>query len=191
MSNYFEKKTKRLVIRPYSSSDYDVWRDAYLSLKKPKNKWDNKLLDKNDLTKSKFKKMLQLHAIRRKKDTFYDFVAFDKNSGQLIGFSSLMDISRGIFQNAYLGYGIFNQYWGNGFGKEMVKATTEIAFKDLQIHRLEAGIEPKNKRSISLAKAIGMRREGLSKRRLYLNGKWTDLVLYAMTAEETDKKVRL
>jgi RimJ/RimL family protein N-acetyltransferase len=29
-----------------------------------------------------------------------------------------------------------------------------------------------------------MRREGLSKRRLYCRGDWQDIVIYAMTAEE-------
>lgn len=95
-----------------------------------------------------------------------------------------MDISRAVFQNAYLGYGVLSTKWGKGYGKEMVKAIMEIAFKTLKIHRVEAGIEPANKRSIALAKSLKMRREGLSKRRLFLNNEWLDMVIYAMTSEE-------
>ena len=95
-----------------------------------------------------------------------------------------MEVSRGIFQNAYLGYGILNTYWGEGYGKEMVQEILKIGFKDLKIHRIEAGIEPKNKRSLALAKSVGLRLEGLSKRRLFLNSEWLDMNIYAMTADE-------
>lgn len=70
----------------------------------------------------------------------------------------------------------------------MVNGVLEIAFKALKLHRVEAGIEPQNKRSLSLAKSIGMRREGLSKRRLFLDKKWLDMAIYAITAEEKGVK---
>lgn len=66
----------------------------------------------------------------------------------------------------------------------MVQEILKIGFKDLNIHRIEAGIEPKNKRSLALAKSVGLRREGLSKRRLFLNSEWLDMNIYAMTADE-------
>lgn len=184
MDSSFKKRTKRLVLRPYHLDDYDVWRETFLNLNRPRNKWDQGPRDKKDLTKAKFKKILDTHKKNRENDIFYDLIAFEKKSGRIIGFSALMDVSRAIFQNAYLGYSILNLYWENGFGKEMVKSTLKIGFKDLQIHRIEAGIGLGNKRSIALVKSLGMRREGLSKRRLYLNNQWLDMVIYAMTAEE-------
>lgn len=180
----FEKETKRLIIRFYNEDDYEIWRETFSSLPKTKNRWDKGPRDLKELSKAKFSKVLSTHRKNRKTDTFYDLIAFDKKSGEIIGFCSLMDISRAVFQNAYLGYSILSPYWGKGFGKEMVKAVIEVAFKNLGIHRVEAGIEPANRRSIALAKAIGMRREGLSKRRLFLGGKWLDMMIYAMTAEE-------
>jgi ribosomal-protein-alanine N-acetyltransferase len=95
-----------------------------------------------------------------------------------------MDITRGVFQSAYLGYRIFNRYWGTGYGTEAVKATTQIAFKDLNLHRLEAGIEPKNIRSIKIVKRVGFRNEGLSKSRLFLRNQWVDIALYTLTTED-------
>lgn len=93
-------------------------------------------------------------------------------------------VSRQIFQNAYLGYRIFYNHWGKGYGTEAVRLAIDIAFRNLNLHRLEAAIEPTNKRSIALAKAVGMERESFSKRRLYFRGKWTDFILYVIRSED-------
>ena len=180
-----ERKTKNTIVRPYKKSDYQSWKKAYLSiLPKAGNIWDITIPRKEEnLTKVAFAKILKAQKQHRTEDYFYDFGIFLKN-GNLIGGVSLMDISRQVFQNAYLGYRIFNNYWGKGYGKEAIKAAIEIAFIDLKLHRIEAGIEPRNKRSIRLAKSIGLRREGLSKKRLFLRGKWLDMALYVATSED-------
>ena len=89
-----------------------------------------------------------------------------------------------FFQNAYLGYWLGNIHWGRGYAREAVQATIDIGFEDLQLHRVEAGIAPKNKKSLILARALGLRREGLSRKRVFGNGHWQDLVLYALTSED-------
>lgn len=184
MNINFQKKTKRLVLRPYKISDYNLWRETFLNLGKPKNRWDKGARAKEVLTMAKFRKILTTQKKNRDKDYFYDLIAFDKKTGAIVGFASLMEVSRGVFQNAYLGYGVLSTHWGEGYGKEMVQEILKIGFKDLKIHRIEAGIEPKNKRSLALAKSVGLRREGLSKRRLFLNSEWLDMNIYAMTADE-------
>jgi [ribosomal protein S5]-alanine N-acetyltransferase len=180
----FEMQTNRLILRPLRASDYDVWKETFLNLPKAKNRWDMGPRDKKELSKLKFKKVLSTQKKHRDQDILYDLVAFDRKTDAMVGFAALTDISRGVFQNAYLGYSVLSPKWGAGYGKEMVKATLEIAFKVLKIHRVEAGIEPDNKPSIALAKSLKMRREGLSKRRLFLSNQWQDIVIYAMTAEE-------
>lgn len=180
----FQKKTKRLVLRPFQLSDYEEWKQTFLQLPPAKNEWDREPKSLSEVSRIRFKKILGAQKKNRKNDYFYDLVAFERGSGKIVGFTSLMDISRAVFQNAYLGYAILSPYWGQGYGKEMIKATCEIAFKVCKLHRVEAGIDPRNTRSIRLAKSLGMRREGLSKRRLYLEGEWKDMAIYALTAEE-------
>jgi [ribosomal protein S5]-alanine N-acetyltransferase len=184
IDNSFEKKTRRLVVRQFREDDYDLWKETYLNLPKAKNKWDSGPREKKDLTRAQFKKVLTSLKKNCSADSYYDLFAFDKKIGAIVGHISLMDISRAIFQNAYLGYGILSPHWGKGYGYEMAKAGIEIAFKVLKLHRVEAGIDPSNKRSIALAKKLEMRREGLSKRRLFLNHEWVDIAIYALTAEE-------
>lgn len=178
------KKTKRLEIRPLESRDYEIWKSALSELREPQNEWDETNWSDRHLTKSAFKKILIHQKRQRELDKNYFLTIFRRDDGAMLGFVSLMDVSRAIFQNAYLGYRILNTQWQYGYGKEAVSAILQLGFKNLFLHRIEAGIEPHNKASIALAKSVGLRKEGLSPKRLYPRGKWVDLVLYAATCED-------
>ena len=178
------KKTSRLIIRPLDVSDYENWVQAYSSMKPPQNEWDETNWKKSELTLKKYKELLKIQGEQIAKDKFYDFGIFRKDDGVLLGDVRLMDVSRGVFQNAYLGYRIFNNFWGVGYAQESCNAVLQIAFQKLKLHRVEAGIAPTNKRSIKTAKNLGLRKEGLSLRRLWLRGQWVDVLIYAITKEE-------
>lgn len=150
----------------------------------PQNDWDEGAWKDSELTLAKYKKTLRQQKQLRDQDKFYNFGVFRKDDGVYVGMVTLMDVSRAIFQNAYLGYRIFNTYWGHGYATEACRGAIEIAFKDLKLHRVEAGIEPSNKISIKVAKKLGLRKEGLSLRRLNVRGKWKDILIYAGTRED-------
>jgi ribosomal-protein-alanine N-acetyltransferase len=153
-------------------------------MRTPQTEWDETNWAERELSRSKFKQILKLQSLQMNQDKTYCFGVFRKDDGMLIGEVRLMDISRGVFQNAYLGYRIFNNHWRQGYAQEACLAIMNIAFKKLKLHRIEAGIEPHNKRSIKTAKKIGLRKEGLSLRRLKFRGKWIDLLIFAITKEE-------
>lgn len=176
-------KTKRLVIRPLELKDYPAWVRAFTTMRAPQNTWDRKNRPLEELTLAKFKKILREQKAMRAKDYFYDLAVFDKK-GEILGTVSLMNVVRGLSQTAFLGYGILNPYWGQGFGKEAVRAGIEWGFRELKLHRIEAGVEPTNRRSILLARSLKMRKEGTKKKAVYLRETWVDLVIYSLTCEE-------
>jgi ribosomal-protein-alanine N-acetyltransferase len=178
------RKTKRLVIRPLLISDYKAWKSTLLSCLSKQNEWDHGPLDIQDLSQAKFKELLKGQASRRKADSYFEFGVFLNSTGELVGHVSIMDVSRRVFQNAYLGYRIYNNHWRKGYGKEAVSACIDIGFKEIKLHRIEAGIAPKNRRSILLAKSLKMRPEGKKLRCLLLQGKWQDILIYALTCED-------
>lgn len=184
----FTVKTKRLIIRALDESDYEMWKKAYSSMLEPKNTWDIANSKKLNLKKSDYKKVLSREKKYRKTEECHGYAIFHKKNGELIGFVSAMDVIRSITHSAFLGYMIFNNHWGQGYAKEAVSAFIELAFKKYKLHRLVAGIEKENKRSILLAKKLAMRKEGTSRNVIFLRGAWRNLDQYALTCEDLNIK---
>ena len=131
----------------FGPGDYLAWKNSYLLLPPQKNRWDLKPRPASDLTRAQFRKVLTKQKRLRKEDKFFDLVAFDRRTGEIVARVSLMEIVRSVSQTCFLGYTVNSTHWGKGYGKETVLAGIDIGFRDLQLHRIEAGIEPGNRRS--------------------------------------------
>lgn len=185
----FQRKTKRLVIRSLQKSDYNQWKYAYTNMLPQKNRFDTSLnRSQTELTKAKFYKLLSDQKNKRQHEDYFDYGVFLCSSGELIGRIGLGHFIRSVTQSSFIGYALFNKYWGLGYAEEAVAALIDIAFSDHKLHRVVAGIEPDNKRSLRLVKKLGFRKEGVSKRVVLLRGEWQDLIQYALTTE--DKKMK-
>lgn len=185
----FQRQTKRLIIRPLEKSDYEQWKLAYSTMLPQKNKFDHFLNKKpTELTKIQYNKLLKGHALRRKNEQYCDYAVFLKSTGAFIGRIGLGHFVRSVTQSAFAGYSLFNSYWGMGYAQESVDALIDIAFRDHHLHRVVAGIEPDNKKSIQLIKKLGFRKEGISKRIVLMRNEWQDLIQYALTTEDRKMK---
>lgn len=171
-------KTRRLILRAITSTDYDAWFDAYVHRKPAQSKWDSGPLPKRKCSRSVFKKVMKEHERLAKTDDYYRYYIFNKKSGAIVGQIDFDIFVRSTHQFANFGYQIFNQHWGNGYGQEAAKCGLLIGFKHLKLNRLEAAINIDNKKSIRLSKKIGMKKEGIKKRYWFENGKWVDHLIY-------------
>ena len=175
-------KTERLELRPLKRADYSAWKNAKSSQGPPQNRFDIAgSVELKNLTRSKYLEILKRHRKNSKADQVYIYGVF--LGAQLIG-SLSMSVSRGYMHTAMIGYNIFNNHWGKGYGTEALGGLLEIAFKEQKLHRVVAGIEPGNRRSVKLVTKFGFRHEGIAKRALLIRGKWQDLNQYALTCEE-------
>jgi ribosomal-protein-alanine N-acetyltransferase len=107
-------------------------------------------------------------------------------SGALAGGINVNNIVRARFQNAALGYWAFAPVAGRGLMSEAIRLVVSYAFSDLDLHRLEANIQPANKASIRLVERNGFRFEGLSPDYLFIDGAWRDHERWAITREMVD-----
>jgi len=106
-----------------------------------------------------------------------------KGEEKIIGNVTLSNIVRGPFQSCFLGYKLDKEATGLGYMSEAVAKVVEIVFNDLHLHRIEANIMPRNKRSIQVVKKRGFFYEGVSKNYLKINGNWEDHAHYVLLNE--------
>ncbi|MFO0826832.1 MAG: GNAT family protein [Phycisphaerales bacterium] len=107
-----------------------------------------------------------------------------RSDGAIAGGANLNEIVRGALQGCFAGWWIGDPYEGRGYMREALALLLDHAFFDLALHRVEANIRPENARSLKLAAALGMRREGYSPRYLQIAGAWCDHERWAMLADE-------
>jgi ribosomal-protein-alanine N-acetyltransferase len=103
--------------------------------------------------------------------------------GALVGWSNVSEIVRGALQGAYLSYGGVAGHAGQGYMTELLGLVLRDAFTRLQLHRLEANIQPGNAPSLALAARCGFEREGFSPRYLKIGGRWRDHERWALRRE--------
>ncbi len=108
------------------------------------------------------------------------FWIFTKRSPhKIIGTFSLMNVRQGSFKCASLGYKMDKKYRRKGYCKEAILFGLEYAEKEMNLHRIEATVQPSNEASIALLESVGFEREGLLRQNVKLLGKWTDHYLYS------------
>ena len=111
------------------------------------------------------------------------FLACRTEDGAIVGFMNISEIVRGGFKSAFLGYGGVAEFAGQGYMTEAMQLLLREAFTRLDLHRLEANIQPGNAASIALAKRAGFELEGFSPRYLKVGGRWRDHERWAIRAE--------
>jgi [ribosomal protein S5]-alanine N-acetyltransferase len=106
------------------------------------------------------------------------------DGGPIVGVFNISEIVRGAFQSAFLSYAAVAGYEGKGLMGEGLQLLLDSAFMELDLHRLEANIQPDNTLSIALVRRAGFTYEGTSRRYLKLGGAWRDHEHWVLLAED-------
>lgn len=114
------------------------------------------------------------YMMRTRTDDHEGFVIARYLDDQIVGVINLNNVVRGSFLSASLGYYVGAPYVGQGYMAEGLELVKHYAFKTMNLHRLEANIQPTNTRSIALVQRTGFVLEGLSKDFLFIDGQWRD-----------------
>lgn len=76
------------------------------------------------------------------------------------------------------------QYRGQGFGGEAIRLMVGFAFDQMRMHRVEARVLAHNARAQRTFERCGFSREGVARESFYMDGRWQDVVTYAVLASD-------
>jgi len=176
---------RRVLLRPLVPTDFPDWQevrrrnDAWLTPWEPAR---NPGLPDVVESAEAFAMRCSARERERQLGTGFGFGIFVGN--RFAGEINLSSVQRGPFQSAYVGYWIDQAAAGRGYVPESVVVVARHAFEDLDLHRLQVAIIPRNSASRRVAQKLGLRDEGTALRYLEIAGVWEDHVRYAITAEE-------
>lgn len=81
---------------------------------------------------------------------------------------------------AEIGYLLAEAFQGKGIMQEAINAALSYGFKTMQLHSVEANVNPSNAASIKLLEKNGFMREAFFKENYYYNGKFLDSYVYSL-----------
>ncbi len=83
-----------------------------------------------------------------------------------------------------LGFSLRRASWGKGFAGEAARLGIEFAFEQLDLRRVEADVDPRNRASVRLLERLGFAREGLLRERWEVGGQLQDSLLLGLLRRE-------
>jgi RimJ/RimL family protein N-acetyltransferase len=83
-------------------------------------------------------------------------------------------------RRAEIGYALGRPYWGKGYMQETLTAVINYVFEKLNLHRIEADVDPRNSASIRAVERLGFQREGYLRERWQVNGEIQDALFYGL-----------
>jgi ribosomal-protein-alanine N-acetyltransferase len=120
---------------------------------------------------------------RAEEQTVVSLLVCERTTEAMLGVFNLSQIFRGNFRSAYLGYYGHVAFAGRGYMREGLDLVVRFAFAKVGLHRIEANIQPDNRKSIALVEKCGFVKEGFSPRYLKVAGRWRDHERWAITLE--------
>lgn len=116
----------------------------------------------------------------------YTFSIEQKTNSHFLGLIALK-LGNPKYRKGEVWYKLHSDCWGKGFGTEALNTILDLGFKELKLHRIEAGCAVDNVGSIKVLEKVGMIREGRKRQVLPLKSGWSDNFEYAII--ETDRRI--
>jgi ribosomal-protein-alanine N-acetyltransferase len=176
---------RRVELRPLAANDFRTWSEVRQRNAEWLTTWEPsrpESLPDPSTNRSAFNARCQQRDRDRTSGTAYQFGLFIDR--QVAGEVNLNNVIRGAMQSGTIGYWIDQRHAGNAFVAEAVVVVMQFAFEQLQLHRLEICIVPRNIRSVRIMEKLAIREEGVAQRYLEINGVWEDHLRFGMTIEE-------
>ena len=128
------------------------------------------------------KLLADIHSYFEKRNLFQWGVA-RQTDNQIIGTCTLFHLDLDN-RRAEIGYALGSEHWGKGYMGDALTLLLDFCFDDLNLHRLEADVDPQNAASIKLLERLGFQREGYLRERWLVGGNVQDSLFYGLLKNE-------
>lgn len=114
----------------------------------------------------------------------------EKKSGLYIGDFAFFDID---YKNARteIGYTLKPEFWKKGLMKEAMQVIFNFGFNKLNLHSLEANINPGNTNSRNILIKMGFKKEAYFRENYFYNGQFLDSEIYSLLGSDFLKQNQL
>lgn len=171
-------ETPRLILRKMRVSDID---DMYDYAKR--EEVTKYLLWKEHKTRDHTDRYLKYVVSLYKTGKFFDFAVEYRENGRMIGTCGLASVDADN-DCVEIGYVISPDYQGMGIATEALEAMLRFSFCDMRVNRAEARYMVENIASRKVMEKCGMTFEGIYRNKLYVKGKYRDIGVCAILAED-------
>ena len=107
-----------------------------------------------------------------------------KEKPQMIGMAGLWRIMK-EHHRAEIGYTLLPELWNKGLMSEVLKKIIHFGFYEINLHSIEANINPENLASKKVLEKAGFKQEAYFRQNYFYNGQFLDSAIYSLI---TDKK---
>lgn len=167
-------ETEKLFLKILDKSYAELVVDYYLRNKSFLEEWEP-VRSEDFYTKQYHEEQLDKELTNIKNNNSFRLWIFKKQDDcRIIGSVAFNNIVRGAFLSSYLGCKLDKDELNKGYITEAIQKGIEIMFNEYGLHRIEANIMPKNKRSLRVVEKLGFYNEGIAYKYLKINGKWED-----------------
>lgn len=115
--------------------------------------------------------------------TLFQWAITKQEDDRLIGTVTLLNWDQSN-RHVEVGFMLNPTEWRKGFATEAVRGVLHFALRNMNIHRVEAELDPRNKASGRLLDGLGFRYEGLLRQRWFIYNEWCDSALYGLLHPE-------
>lgn len=113
------------------------------------------------------------------KKTLFQWGISLKPDDKIIGTTTLFHLDEKN-RRAEIGYALNREFWGKGYVTEALNSVFRFAFDELNLHRIEADVDPRNNASIKILEKFGFQKEGYLRERWFSGDEIQDAFFYGL-----------
>ena len=87
-----------------------------------------------------------------------------------------------------IGYALHPDYWGKGYMQETINTMIKFGFDRLNLHSIEANVNPSNRNSIKLLEKVGFTKEAYFRENFLFNNEYKDSAIYSLLERDLVKE---